>query len=68
MLHNGILKPTLPERDKKFTQDMKLHFPQIEIFDKSVPVSIILGGDKQNEEILRFKGVTCLSIESVSRL
>ena len=55
MLHNAILKPTLPERDMKIPNDMKLHFPSIEIFDKTVPVSIILGGDKQMEEILRFK-------------
>lgn len=63
-LHNNKLKPTLPERDEGLKtnfynnlhdKEMKLHFPSIDIFDKNIPVSIILGGDKQNEEILSVK-------------
>jgi len=54
-LHNNKLKPTLPERDQKMLENLKLHFPKIDVFDKDCPVSIILGGDKQNEEIQKVK-------------
>jgi hypothetical protein len=59
-LHNNKLKPTLPERDQKIhdnkpLENLKLHFPKIDVFDKDCPVSIILGGDKQNEEIQKVR-------------
>jgi len=57
MLHTAILQPTLPERDKRYKleHDMKLHFPQIDLFDPTTPVSIILGGDTQADEIQQVK-------------
>lgn len=51
MLHTGKLQPTLPERDDRFEEEMKLYFQKTSLFDPTTPVSIILGGDKQADEL-----------------
>jgi len=53
-LHAGTLEPTLPERGLK-EQDMRLYFGKMDLFDPTVPVSIILGGDRKTEEINEVK-------------